>query len=268
MSELFACAKCGLEKPREAFEPLQKKTARRIRSGAACLECKKLHDAEYYQRNKERAAAQGKARYERNREQVAAWGREYRAKNADKKREQDRAYCEANKEQINARRKLYREANKEVNEQSKRLCYDRKKEQYSAKNAEWKQANREKGRLALREWKKRNPHKVSIDRVARRAASRFATPSWADHEKIREVYATADLLNMVTGQWHHVDHIVPLRSPLVQGFAGNLVPRRSFVGPLFRVVQGLHVEANLCILDGSTNMAKNNRYWPDMPEWS
>jgi len=42
----------------------------------------------------------------------------------------------------------------------------------------------------------------------------------------------------------HVDHIVPLKSPLVSG---------------------LHTEANLRLLPGAENRSKHNRFWPDMP---
>jgi hypothetical protein len=42
---------------------------------------------------------------------------------------------------------------------------------------------------------------------------------------------------------YHVDHIVPLTSDLVCG---------------------LHCEANLQIAVGKDNIAKNNRWWPDM----
>lgn len=261
-AELFPCAKCGAEKPRHAFEALGTK---RIRSDAACIDCKKKRDAEFYQRNKVKRQADGKARYERNKEKIAIQGRAYREKNRDRKSAADKAYHEANRDKILARAKLYREEHKAETERGKRICYQRKKAEYNATNKAWKDANRDKTRLALREWKKRNPHKVSIDRADRRAAFKFATPAWIDLEKVREVYAAADLLSMVTGDWHHVDHVVPLRAPLLQGFAGNLIPRRSFVGPFFRIVQGLHVHTNLCVLDGPANSKKGNRYWPDMP---
>jgi 5-methylcytosine-specific restriction endonuclease McrA len=43
---------------------------------------------------------------------------------------------------------------------------------------------------------------------------------------------------------HEVDHIVPLKSPLVCG---------------------LHVEHNLQVIPATQNRRKHNRVWPDMP---
>jgi hypothetical protein len=47
------------------------------------------------------------------------------------------------------------------------------------------------------------------------------------------------------GRGVDVDHLVPLRSP---------------------VVCGLHCEANLQLLSSVENIRKGNRYWPDMWE--
>lgn len=68
---------------------------------------------------------------------------------------------------------------------------------------------------------------------------RRATPKWASKWKIDLVYAFARLRGLT------VDHIVPLRHPLVCG---------------------LHVEHNLQPLSGAENTAKGNLWWPDMPE--
>lgn len=71
-----------------------------------------------------------------------------------------------------------------------------------------------------------------------------AIPAWADSAAIDAVYAKAKNLSEVTGFPWHVDHVVPLQSPLVCG---------------------LHCEANLQVLPWVVNLSKSNRHWPDMP---
>jgi 5-methylcytosine-specific restriction endonuclease McrA len=66
-----------------------------------------------------------------------------------------------------------------------------------------------------------------------------ACPVWGDKEKIRLVYQKAK-------EWgFEVDHVVPIKN---------------------EIVCGLHVWANLQLLDKKSNMAKGNKVWPDMPE--
>lgn len=76
------------------------------------------------------------------------------------------------------------------------------------------------------------------------AQKRQAVPAWSDSARIKEFYFAADFLGMVTGEWYHVDHIVPLQSSQVCG---------------------LHVEHNLQVIPGSDNQSKGNRIWPDQP---
>ncbi len=83
-----------------------------------------------------------------------------------------------------------------------------------------------------------NPGLKRAERKRYEAAQLRATPVWADHDKIKQIYKTASVFD------YEVDHIVPLRSP---------------------IVCGLHVEHNLQLLDGRENARKGNRYWPDMP---
>lgn len=66
-----------------------------------------------------------------------------------------------------------------------------------------------------------------------------ATPPWADFKKIRKVYDEAERLTWLTGIKHTVDHVVPLRHPLVCG---------------------LHIHTNLCVMPKKLNAAKGNRF--------
>jgi hypothetical protein len=71
-----------------------------------------------------------------------------------------------------------------------------------------------------------------------------STPDWINESAVLEIYREAKRLTNLTGVVHHVDHVVPLRSPLVCG---------------------LHWERNLQVLPATNNIRKGNRWWPDMP---
>lgn len=87
----------------------------------------------------------------------------------------------------------------------------------------------------------RNPSKAIASASNRRAIRLNATPAWANHKKIAEIYA-----NCPPGM--HVDHIVPLQSDLVCG---------------------LHWEGNLQYLEAAKNLAKRNKWdvWEDSKQF-
>lgn len=151
------------------------------------------------------------------------------AKNPERKRAQAAAWAAANPE-----RRL----------ENKKRQYALNPEAKLAKNAAWRAANADRKREYQARWKAANRIKVAVERSEYRASKLNATPGWADRSKIAEFYFAADFLGMVTGEWHHVDHMVPLRSKLVCG---------------------LHAEQNLQVLPAKENLRKHNRYWPDMP---
>lgn len=140
-----------------------------------------------------------------------------------------RLYNLANREKQLAQMKAYREANKEAIRPAKQA---------------WKERNKEQVREANKVYQKANRGLMNARTAKRRALKKQATPTWADAAKIKEFYFAADFLGMVTGDWHHVDHVVPLQS---------------------KIVCGLHCEANLQVLPGLDNRKKGNTYWPDMP---
>ena len=108
----------------------------------------------------------------------------------------------------------------------------------------WQLANLEKNRVNSKKWNQANPEKCNSYSAKRRALKVKATPGWFEETAVQELYLLAKTLTKVTGIKHHVDHIVPLNSKIVQGF---------------------HCLANLQILEARTNMVKSNRFWPDMP---
>lgn len=79
------------------------------------------------------------------------------------------------------------------------------------------------------------------------AKQRSATPPWADSEFEQffasEIYDLARVRTAETGIKWEVDHMVPIRSPLVCG---------------------LHCSANLQLLTERANRQKRNSHWPGM----
>ncbi|MGF6963043.1 hypothetical protein OKW43_000048 [Paraburkholderia sp. WC7.3g] len=154
---------------------------------------------------------------------------------------------------------VYAQANHEKVSTRLSLAYRSNIEKFRKKRAEQYWKNPEASRAATRQWAKDNPgrHKLAkrTSVIHRRLTIRQVTPFWANRDKMSEFYFAADFLGMVTGEWHHVDHIVPILGPkAVSGpFAGD------------RLVCGLHCEANLQVIPGAENMSKGNKFWPDMP---
>jgi hypothetical protein len=90
---------------------------------------------------------------------------------------------------------------------------------------------------------RQQPHLETEKVVRRKRAKDKATPAWADIELMQDLYALARALTEGSGIQFHVDHQVPLTSPLVCG---------------------LHNEFNLRPIPAGDNLTKHNRTWPQM----
>lgn len=96
---------------------------------------------------------------------------------------------------------------------------------------------------------KQNPDDPALNKHYRRSVRYYrqlyaAWPDWcADHPGFAKVYAEAKYRRRF-GEDVHVDHIVPVCSPLVCG---------------------LHVPWNLQIIASGSNLSKSNRWWPGCP---
>jgi hypothetical protein len=99
--------------------------------------------------------------------------------------------------------------------------FDANKAREDGVNSHCKTCVLETRRDYQREYQKRRKA-VKLDRV----------PSWADVEKIKEIYRKCP-------EGCHVDHIIPLQG---------------------RLVSGLHVEGNLQYLSAKENLQKNNKF--------
>ena len=100
--------------------------------------------------------------------------------------------------------------------------------------AKWRsiEVNREKALAASRKWRKDNLQYDAFRATLYRARKKNQCPSWADLNKIKEIY-----LNCPSG--YHVDHIIPLKGLLASG---------------------LHIETNLQYLTPTENLRKRNLY--------
>ena len=172
------------------------------------------------------------------------WNRDVGMSKAEAKAKYMRAYYLAHRDgAIAASKDRYAAKREEIC-----LARAKRRESHRAEAAAATQAWRDNhpGRDAgnSRSYRSRNLGKVNA-LVARRAASQIrATPAWANQFFIEEIYDLAQLRTRYLGVVHHVDHIVPLRSPLDCG---------------------LHVENNLRVIPAVMNISKGNRHWPYMP---
>lgn len=168
-------------------------------------------------------------------------------------------YYKNNKQSINLSCKRWNAENKERRATTGKKWSQANRAKTRDALKKWKLANREKHlakcrayakahREQAKAWKKNNPHKVNASTRLRQVRELQATPKWANQFFMEEAYdLAARRSRLKTGgiaKWH-VDHIVPLRSKLVCG---------------------LHVEHNLQVIPASMNVAKSNKYWPDMAE--
>jgi hypothetical protein len=166
--------------------------------------------------------------YVANRAKVVAKQREHYTANRDHRLSVSRATYEANKDSAAVYHKERRERLKDI---------------LPAQKAAWYAANKSRFREARLEyakaWRVANPDKTAAMAAKRRAMLINATPPWVNYAEIAAFYEDAKTLETIFGWPFHVDHTVPLNHPLVSG---------------------LHVPANLQILNASDNLSKSNTF--------
>lgn len=166
-------------------------------------------------------------------------------------------HYDANKEAIKAKTSIYQKTypgshrKSNVKWKAKNSEYDNKyyvehkehilaqmqeRYQHKVQNHDYRTILRERSNL----WRKQNPQFFSQYQNERRARLLKAIPLWFKLEKqqIKELYARCREISIETGILHHVDHVVPLTHPLVQG---------------------LHCLSNLRIIPATENQAKGNK---------
>lgn len=208
-----------------------------------CKECGRIEQRLRFHADPEKTKAKTAETYAANRDRLKAKRDAWRAENPPKKpgvkplpeaeriaraRASRKKTYEKNKAKVLATSARYRAANRDKERADRKAHYERNKERVAETCRAYRQANT--GKVAA--WQK-----------AYQARKRQALPAWADLTKIAEIYETAAWLSVTSGEPWHVDHIVPLQG---------------------KTVCGLHCEANLTLLPASENIAKSNRYWPNM----
>lgn len=145
---------------------------------------------------------------------------------------------EEQKRNYEKRMEYFKEYNEsERGKEVKRRHYEKNKEAIIQKAAARPD---EVKRQYRKNWKEKNKDQVRADTKVRRKKHQQATPPWISREdktRMRELYQTAIKITRDTGMQYEVDHIIPLRNP---------------------VVCGLHVPWNLQILRHDENRQKSN----------
>jgi len=198
--------------------------------------------------NMEKHKEYQKSYREKNKEKCKLAQRKYRKENIEYVREYDRNRRKSDSEKFIKRDMARYEKNKTLFLERKRAEYAENKDKYKVRNKvnyvkhndkikEYRIKNADKYASLARAWAKNHPERVKATNANRRAIKLQATPSWSEKELISRLYVEANKYG-----WH-VDHVVPLRG---------------------KTVCGLHVHANLQVLESTENVSKGNRHWPDM----
>lgn len=138
------------------------------------------------------------------------------------------------------RSEYYIENKVKLNEKNK-INYNKNKERCLITCSKWRKAHPEQMRVYKNAWKKRNKPKLRADDAKRWATELKAKPKWLSKQHIKEieyVYKICEFMSFLSGELHHVDHIIPLRG---------------------KEVRGLHVPWNLQVLTVTENIKKGNR---------
>ncbi len=158
------------------------------------------------------------------------------AERREKQRTYNKKWREAHPDVFRARMALWREKNQE---KIKGYALARSLDPaYKEKAREKAKAYSENNKLKVlakhKRYRDAAPHKSNFHCALRRARKKQASPAWADHSLIKEIYRRASEIRK-TGKDVHVDHIYPI--------AGKLVC-------------GLHVHNNLQIIEAHINRKK------------
>lgn len=184
------------------------------------------------------------------------WAKQYRKDNIAKESDRHAKYHAENKDTINARIALWQKNNPDKARANSKRFYENNKESEKERRKKWVESNpnwikdyakqyridnSERFKKYDAEYLQDNKAAIYAKTARRRAIKKQASVSWADHEKIKDIYTECIKISKETGIVHHVDHIIPLQS---------------------KYICGLHVETNLQILPWYENLTKLNKFKP------
>ena len=205
-----------------------------------CTSCKKEKTlSEFYKRKVSRDGVQSQCRT-----CMVKLNAVYKAGDIDKEKARQKAYRSANQEKTLAKSAAWYKNNTERAKAYSAAYRLSDPDRAKKRQAAYRSSNSVTVKAVVAKYYATNKDKYIAKNALREATKLKATPIWADLSAINRLYKDARYLTEKTGIQHHVDHVVPLRHPKVQG---------------------LHCEANLAIISGKENLSKGNRYWPDMP---
>ena len=132
----------------------------------------------------------------------------------------------------------YRAKNRKTLREYKKAWRLANQEQERQKTAEYYEVNKEQIKQYQLDYKKKNPAKINALSKKRKAGKKQRTPKWHTEihkERMETQYKLANILTKLTGELHHVDHIIPLHG---------------------KFVSGLHTPSNLQVIPAKQNLQK------------
>lgn len=236
------CPQCGQDKDVSRF--IWKPNGKQARK--PCRDCLNIQQRAKYQNDPEFRAKHKlriKSWNERHPDVRREISRRAWRKNPEKAKAATRRWIEKNRDYWREHMRQWNAANRDRARELRRARVaadpEAAAEKWRARNAKryygLTPEQREKERERFREYAKSNRAPFNARRAKRRAAELQATPQWGQ-EGIKALYRLA------AKNGFHVDHIIPLTSP---------------------VVCGLHVIYNLQLLPPTENLSKANRFDPD-----
>ena len=150
-------------------------------------------------------------------------------------------WYQKNHEVIYAKSRKYVLAHPEQDKAYKKKYALNNPEKIIASNRKYAQKNAEKMNEYSRRYRKWKPWMTNAAYKRYMTAKENQYPLYANEDKIKIKYRTAQIMTRITGVQYHVDHIIPLQGKLVSG---------------------LHHEDNLQVIKAKDNRAKSGNFIP------